>query len=101
MNKKELVSAMAEEAGLTKKDSEAALNAFMSAVQQALTENDRVSLVGFGSFYNRERSQRTGRNPQNPDEPINIPATWVPAFRPGKSLKEAVDEAYQESDQEI
>jgi len=97
MNKQDVVSAMADKSGLTKKDSEAALNAFMDVVQEALSreEDDTVSLVGFGAFKRRERSARKGRNPQT-QEAIDIPATWVPAFSPGKSLKDALDEAYKQ-----
>ena len=63
MNKAELVSKMAEKSGLTKKEAEAALNAFMSSVQDALVNNEKVQLVGFGTFETRERAARQGRNP--------------------------------------
>ncbi|HHY04064.1 MAG TPA: HU family DNA-binding protein [Thermoanaerobacterales bacterium] len=90
MNKADLISVMAEKSGLTKKDSEKALNAFVDAVQQALVEGDRVQLVGFGTFEVRERSARKGRNPQTGEE-IDIPAASVPAFKAGKALKEAIN----------
>ena len=90
MNKADLISVIAEKSGLTKKDSEKALNAFVDAVQQALVEGDRVQLVGFGTFEVRERSARKGRNPQTGEE-IDIPAASVPAFKAGKALKEAIN----------
>lgn len=65
MNKAELVSKMAEKSGLTKKEAEAALNAFMSSVQDALVNNEKVQLVGFGTFETRERAARQGRNPRD------------------------------------
>ncbi|MEZ0536974.1 HU family DNA-binding protein [Caldicellulosiruptoraceae bacterium PP1] len=89
MNKNELISAMAEKSGLTKKDAEKALNAFVDAVTEALQNNDKVQLVGFGSFEVRERAERVGRNPQTQEE-IKIPATKVPVFKAGKVLKDAV-----------
>lgn len=64
MNKTELISAMAEKSGLTKKDAEKALNAFVDAVTEALSKGEKVQLVGFGSFEVRERAERVGRNPQ-------------------------------------
>ncbi len=90
MNKAELISVMAEKSGMTKKDSEKALNAFTKAVEEALMEGDRVQLVGFGTFEVRERSARKGRNPQTGEE-IDIPAATVPAFRAGKALKDSVN----------
>lgn len=90
MNKAELISVMAEKSGLTKKDSEKALNAFVEAVEDALAEEDKVQLVGFGTFEVRERKARKGRNPQTGEE-IDIPATKVPAFKAGKALKDIVN----------
>lgn len=75
MNKAELVSKMAEKSGLTKKEAEAALNAFMSSVQDALVNNEKVQLVGFGTFETRERAARQGRNPRDPEQVIDIPAS--------------------------
>jgi len=89
MNKNDLVSQVAERAGLTKRDSERALNAFMQAVEEALSRGDRVSLVGFGTFEVRERKARVGRNPQT-GQSIRIPAARVPTFKAGKSLRETV-----------
>ncbi len=89
MTKAELVAKISEKTGLSKKDSELALNAFMDAVKEALANGDKVSLVGFGTFEVIERAERKGRNPQTGEE-ITIPATKAPKFRPGKGLKEAV-----------
>lgn len=89
MNKNELVAAIAERSGLSKKDSEKAVTAFMETVQSALAQGEKVSLVGFGTFEVRERSERSGRNPQT-GEPITIPATRVPAFKAGKALRESI-----------
>lgn len=91
MNKTELVSKMAEKSLLTKKDAEKALNAFMESIQEALVSGEKVQLVGFGTFETRERAARKGRNPKNPQQEIDIPASTVPAFKAGKSLREAVN----------
>ncbi|MBM7561903.1 HU family DNA-binding protein [Fusibacter tunisiensis] len=91
MNKAELVASMAEKSGLTKKDAELALNAFMKSVEEELTKSGKVQLVGFGTFDVRERKERTGRNPRNPKETINIPASKAPVFKAGKALKETVN----------
>lgn len=91
MNKQELVSAMAEKSELTKKDAEAALNAFMESVEEALVSGDKIQLVGFGTFETRNRVARQGRNPKNPEQVIEIPASKAPAFKAGKKLKEAVN----------
>jgi len=89
LNKQELVAAIADKAQLTKKDAEKALNAVLDSIKEALTRGDKVSLVGFGTFEVRERKARAGRNPRT-RETIQIPAAKVPAFRPGKDLKESV-----------
>ena len=89
MNKSELVAAMAEKSRLTKKDCEAALDAFVAAIRDALKSGDRVQLVGFGSFEVKERAARTARNPRT-NEPMAIPASRLPMFKPGKALKETV-----------
>lgn len=91
MNKAELVASIAEKSSLTKKDAEAALNAFMKTVEEALAGGEKVQLVGFGTFEVRERKAREGRNPRNPEEVINIPASKAPVFKAGKSLKEIVN----------
>ena len=89
MNKAELINATAEKAGLSKKDTETAINAAIDAISAALAQGDKVQLVGFGSFEVRARAARTGRNPKT-KETIKIPASKVPAFKPGKALKDAV-----------
>lgn len=81
---------MAEKANLSKKDAEAALNAFVSAVEDALVKGDKVQLVGFGGFEVRERAARTGRNPQTGAE-MKIDAAKVPAFKAGKALKDLIN----------
>jgi DNA-binding protein HU-beta len=90
LNKTDLVNAVAEKAELTKKEAERALSAVFSSIEEALAQGDKVQLVGFGTFEVRDRAQRTGRNPKTGEE-IIIPASKVPAFKPGKALKEAVD----------
>ena len=89
MNKSELVAAMAKKSGLSKKNCEAALEAFVTSSVDALKNGDKVHLVGFGTFEVKERAARTGRNPRTM-EPVNIPASKQPTFRPGKALKETV-----------
>ena len=89
MNKAELVAAVAEKTGLSKKDSEKAVNAAFDAISTALVEGDKVQLVGFGSFETKVRNARVGRNPRTKEE-IEIPASRVPAFKAGKALKDAV-----------
>ena len=90
MNKQELLSAISEKSGLTKKDSEAALAAFIETVQESLKKGDKVQLIGFGSFEVRERAARTGKNPLT-GEAMNIPAAKVPAFKAGRALKDLVN----------
>ena len=89
MNKAELINAVAEKAALSKKDSEAAVNAALEAIVGALTEGEKVQLVGFGSFEVKKRAGRIGRNPKT-KEAIEIPASTVPVFKAGKALKDAV-----------
>lgn len=89
MNKNDLIAVVAERAGLTKKDSEKAVNALIDSIQDALQKGDKVSLVGFGTFETRARGARTGRNPQT-GQTITIPASRVPAFKAGKSLRDAI-----------
>jgi len=90
MNKTELVAAIAEKAELSKKDSEAALKAFIDVVTDELKNDRKVQLVGFGTFEARKRAARTGRNPQTGKE-IKIAAKTVPAFSAGKKFKELVN----------
>lgn len=92
MNKSELVDAMAEKSGLTKKDSKEALDAMVDSVVQALCEGEKVGLVGFGSFETRYRKERKGRNPATGEE-MTIPAAYVPAFRVSQSVKDKVKES--------
>ena len=89
MNKAELVSAVAERAGMSKKDAEKVVTAVFASVEQSLVKNEKVQLVGFGTFEVKQRAERIGRNPQT-KETITIPATKVPVFKAGKALKEAV-----------
>ena len=89
MNKTELISSVAEAAGVSKKDTEQVLNAFFNTVQETLKQDDKVQIPGFGSFEVRERAARTGRNPHT-GETIEIAAAKVPAFKPGKSLKDTI-----------
>lgn len=91
MNKSELVSKMAEKSNLTKKDVEVALNAFMETVEETLVEGEKIQLVGFGTFDIRDRKERVGRNPRNPEQEIKIPASKAPVFKAGKTLKEKVN----------
>ncbi|MDP2856826.1 MAG: HU family DNA-binding protein [Bacillota bacterium] len=91
MNKAELITAVAEKADLTKRDVETVVSAITEVIEEALTRGEKVSLVGFGTFEVRDRAARMGRNPQTKQE-IKIPATRVPAFRAGKSLKDRIHE---------
>jgi len=83
---------MAEKSGLSKKDTELALNSFIRSVEEALARGEKVQLVGFGTFDVRERKARKGRNPRNPEEEIHIPASKAPVFKAGKALKDLVNE---------
>ena len=91
MNKTELIAAVAEKAELSKKDAEAAITAMVEAITEALQKEEKVQLVGFGSFEVKKRSERMGRNPQT-KEAIPIPASKAPVFKAGKALKDAVAE---------
>lgn len=90
MNKSELVANVAEQAGLTKKDAEKAVNAIFASVQGTLVKGDKVQIIGFGTFEVRERAARKGRNPQT-GKAITIPASKNPVFKAGKALKDAVN----------
>ncbi|MDR3120628.1 MAG: HU family DNA-binding protein [Clostridiales bacterium] len=92
MNKTELVYAISEKSGLSKKFSEAALNATLLAIEDALKDGEKVVLVGFGTFEVRKRAERKGRNPQTSQE-IQIPASQAPVFKAGKSLKDSINSA--------
>lgn len=89
MNKTDLVNQVAEKSELSKKDAAKAVDAVFEAVMDSLKNGEKVQLIGFGNFEVRERSARKGRNPQTGEE-IEIPASKVPAFKPGKALKDAV-----------
>ena len=89
MNKTELINAVAEQTGLSKKDSEKAINATFDAITASLEAGDKVQLVGFGAFDVKERGARVGRNPKTKEE-IQIPASRVPVFKAGKALKDVV-----------
>lgn len=90
MNKTELVAGVAEQAGLTKKDAEKAVNALFDCVQQALAAGEKVQLIGFGTFEVKQRAARKGRNPRTGQD-IEIPASSSPSFKAGKALKDAVN----------
>jgi DNA-binding protein HU-beta len=90
MTKAELISAVAAGAGLKKVEAEKAVGAFIATVTAALKKGDKLSLVGFGTFSTAKRAARKGQNPQT-GKKISIPAATVPKFKPGKSLKEAVN----------
>ena len=89
MNKTELIAAVAESAGLTKKDTERVVNAAIDAITAALLKGDKVQISGFGSFETKDREARVGRNPHTREE-IEIPATRVPSFKASKALKDSV-----------
>ena len=90
MNKAQLIAKIAEESKLTKKAAEAALDAFVVSVEEALKDGEKVQLVGFGTFEVRQRAARKGRNPQTKAE-IKIPASKAPVFKAGKALKDLVN----------
>ena len=92
MNKTELVAAMADQAGLSKKDAEKALKAFTDVVAEELKKDGKVQLVGFGTFEVIERAAREGRNPLT-GESLHIEASKAPKFKPCKALKDAVKNA--------
>ena len=89
MNKTELIAIAAENAGLTKKDTERVLNAAIDAISLALIRGEKVQLSGFGTFETKDREARVGRNPHT-KEAIEIPATRVPSFKASKALKDSI-----------
>ena len=91
MNKTELTAAVAAQAEITKKDAEAAVNAVIDAITEALKKGDKVQLVGFGTFEVRKREARQGRDPRT-GKSIEIPASKAPAFKAGMPLKNAVNQ---------
>ncbi len=89
VNKADLIDRVADKTNLTKKDATVTVEALFETIQEALAEEERVQIIGFGTFEVRERAARKGRNPQTGEE-IQIAATKVPAFKAGKSLRDAV-----------
>ena len=90
MNKQELISYTAEKTGFSKKDTESTLNAAIEVITKALEDNEKVQLVGFGSFEVKQRAARIGRNPKT-KEAIDIPASQMPVFKPSKALKDGLN----------
>ena len=90
MNKTQLVQSVAETAEISQTDAKRAVDAVLKTVTSSLAEGEQIALVGFGTFSVRDRAARTGRNPQT-GKAIEIPAAKVPAFKPGKALKDAVN----------
>jgi len=90
VNKTELVGSVAEKTGMTKKDAEKAITALFESIEGALAQDDKVQVIGFGTFEVKSREERKGRNPQTGAE-ITIPASKSPVFKAGKSLKDAVN----------
>lgn len=92
MNKTELIDAVAGRTGITKKDTEATINALIESIQAELKNKDgKVQLIGFGTFEVRNRKARQGRNPQSPKDLVDIPACKAPVFKAGKAFKDAVN----------
>lgn len=89
MNKAELVGQIASKTGMTKKDTEPIVSALLDTIQATLKDGNKVQLVGFGTFEVRDRAARKGRNPQTGKD-IEIPASRIPAFKPGKVLKDSI-----------
>ena len=89
MNKTDLIAAVAESAGLSKKDTERVVNAALDTITAALRKGEKVQISGFGTFEVKDREARVGRNPHT-KEAIEIPATKVPGFKASKTLKDTV-----------
>ncbi|MDO9508788.1 MAG: HU family DNA-binding protein [Thermovirgaceae bacterium] len=90
MTKADLINAVAKSACISKKQANVAVASTLDAIGNSLSRGERVQIVGFGTFEVRARAPRKGRNPQDPKKIINIPGKKVPAFRPGKTLKDKV-----------
>ena len=90
MNKTELISAVAEKAAISKKDADSAVNAVIDVIIETVAKEEKVQLVGFGTFEVRSRNERQGRDPRT-NSPIKIPASKIPAFKAGKAFKDATD----------
>lgn len=97
MTKTELVAKVVEKTEMSKKDSEKAVNAVLASIEEAMLSDrsEKVQLMGFGTFENRWREPREGRNPQT-KEKIQIAGSYVPAFKPGKTLKEKIKATFPE-----
>jgi DNA-binding protein HU-beta len=93
MNRTELVAKIAEKTGLTKKDAEKAVNAFVESVVEAVTLRDEVRLIGFGTFLGKDRAAREGRNPQT-GAIMQLPASVSPVFKVGKNFRDAVNKKH-------
>ena len=91
MNKTELITAISDMVGVSKKDTEMVLSGFIRTVEKTLAKGDKVALVGFGTFEVRDRAARKGRNPQTSIE-ITIPAAKVPVFKVGKAFRDAINQ---------
>ena len=91
MNKAELIAITAEKTGMSKKDTELVITTALDVITEALAEQEKVQLVGFGAFEVKRRAARLGRNPKT-KEAVQIPASTVPVFKAGKALKEKVDQ---------
>lgn len=90
MNKTELIAAVAEKAAISKKDADCAVNAVIDSIIETVAKEEKVQLVGFGTFEVRSRAERQGRDPRT-NSPITIPASKIPAFKAGKAFKDATD----------
>lgn len=90
MNKTELIAAVAEKAEISKKDADKAVTAVINAIVETVAKEEKVQLVGFGTFEVRSRAERQGRDPRT-NSPITIPASKIPAFKAGKAFKDATD----------
>ncbi|MBT5346657.1 HU family DNA-binding protein [bacterium] len=90
MTKQDLIAAAAAAAGVTKKDAQAVLDGVIDTITSTLQKGDSVTITGFGTFRVSERAARSGVNPRNPEQKIQIPAMKLPAFKAGKSFKDAV-----------
>lgn len=90
MNKAELITAVAKASGVSKKDTAAVIKSTLEAIEKAMVSGEKVQLIGFGTFETRDRAEREGKNPQT-GETVKIPACKAPAFKAGKTLKNAVN----------
>lgn len=90
MNKNELIAAVAETSGVSKKDTALVIDTLLAKITDAVAEGNKVQLIGFGTFETREHGERTSRNPRT-GEPVTVPAGKSPAFKPGKAFKDAVN----------